>query len=99
MTVFFPGDLDEALQLRALHPTATPIAGGTDVCVQWPERVARPGEDWLDLSGVPELRGLRWQGLKVLDVATTAPSGACPRRLAFETPARSLDEPTYQVGS
>lgn len=60
MTVHLPRDLDEALDLRARHPRATPIAGGTDLGVHWPERMASGPGDWLDLSGVEELRGLRW---------------------------------------
>ena len=34
MTVYLPHDLDEALDLRARCPEATPIAGGTDLIVQ-----------------------------------------------------------------
>jgi CO/xanthine dehydrogenase FAD-binding subunit len=60
VTVFFPRDLDEALDLRATYPEATPIAGGTDLCVHWPHRVAEIPGDWLDLSGVAELRTHRW---------------------------------------
>jgi CO/xanthine dehydrogenase FAD-binding subunit len=60
VTVFLPRDLDEALDLRAQHPEATPIAGGTDLGVHWPARVAEEPGDWLDLSGVSELRFRRW---------------------------------------
>ena len=60
MTVFLPRDLDEALVLRANHPEATPIAGGTDLCVHWPQRIAESSGDWLDLSGVSELRSHQW---------------------------------------
>jgi len=72
VTVLFPRDLDEALDLRASHPQATPIAGGTDLCVHWPEWIAdRPGE-WLDLSAVPELRTHRWtESELVLGAGTT----------------------------
>lgn len=60
MNVYFPRDLAEALELRADHPEATPVAGGTDLGVHWQSRVlAQPG-DWLDLSGVAELRSTRW---------------------------------------
>ena len=60
MTVYQPRDLDEALDLRADHPEATPIAGGTDLCVHWPQRFADAPGDWLDLSGVSELRSCQW---------------------------------------
>lgn len=60
MTVYLPRDLDEALALRAEHPEACAIAGGTDLGVHWPERVVEDPRDWLDLSGVGELRGVSW---------------------------------------
>lgn len=60
MTVHLPGDLDEALDVRARHPEAVPIAGGTDLGVHWPQRMAAGTGHWLDLSGIQELRGLRW---------------------------------------
>ncbi len=60
MTVYSPRDLDEALDLRARHPKATPIAGGTDLGVRWPQRIAGDPADWLDLSGVAELRTHTW---------------------------------------
>ena len=71
MTVFFPRDLDEALDLRATYPEATPIAGGTDLCVHWPHRVAEIPGDWLDLSGVAELRTHRWTDDELVLGATT----------------------------
>lgn len=72
MTVFLPGDLAEALRLRESHPNAIPIAGGTDLCVHWPQRVLEPSTDWLDLSGVAELRFLRWTDEElVIGPATT----------------------------
>jgi len=60
VTVHLPRDLDEALELRADHPEATPIAGGTDLCVHWPQRIADAPGDWLDLSGVSEIRSHQW---------------------------------------
>jgi len=72
VTVLFPRDLDEALDLRARYPGAKPIAGGTDACVHWPARVAEAPGVWLDLSGVSELRSLRWTDDElVLGAATT----------------------------
>ena len=60
MKVLLPRDLDEALELRSRHQDAVPIAGGTDLCVHWPERVAHGTRSWLDLSAVPQLRGHEW---------------------------------------
>ena len=60
MTIHLPRDLEEALDLRARFPDAIPIAGGTDLGVHWPQRMARAPGDWLDLSGVAELRAHHW---------------------------------------
>jgi carbon-monoxide dehydrogenase small subunit/xanthine dehydrogenase small subunit len=55
-----PATLDEALGLYAQAPEAVPMAGGTDLLVCWPEHVDRREQTYLDLSGVSELRALRW---------------------------------------
>jgi CO/xanthine dehydrogenase FAD-binding subunit len=49
-----PATLDEALELRAAHPDATPLAGGTDLMVELNFDKARPPAI-LDLTRVPEL--------------------------------------------
>ena len=51
-----PRSLDEALQLKAAHPAARPIAGGTDVLVDLNFDRARP-DHVLNLNEVAELRG------------------------------------------
>ena len=56
MDVHRPRTLDEALRLRAEHPDARPIQGGTDVMVELNFGHSRPPA-LLDLSEVPELRG------------------------------------------
>lgn len=72
MTVYLPRDLDEALDLRARHPAAKPIAGGTDMGVHWPQRVLEDGLEWLDLSGVEGLRTVEWtEGELILGAGTT----------------------------
>jgi len=58
MDVFVPSSLDEALETRAAHPEATPLAGGTDLMVDVNSRRIRP-EALLDLSRVDELK--TWQ--------------------------------------
>ncbi|UCG74508.1 MAG: FAD binding domain-containing protein [Gemmatimonadota bacterium] len=60
MTVLLPGSLDEALQAMASHPTALPVAGGTDLLVHWPQRPELHRQTFVDLSAVQELRPLRW---------------------------------------
>ncbi|MGB3437886.1 MAG: xanthine dehydrogenase family protein subunit M [Actinophytocola sp.] len=52
-----PSTLDEALAVKAEHPDAVPIAGGTDVMVELNFDVRRPAA-LLDLGGVAELS--RW---------------------------------------
>ena len=55
MDVFTPHSLDEALETRAAHPEATPVAGGTDLMVDVNSRRVRP-RALLDLSRVDELK-------------------------------------------
>jgi CO/xanthine dehydrogenase FAD-binding subunit len=50
-----PASLQEALELRAAHPGATALAGGTDLMVELNFDKARPPAI-LDLTRVPELR-------------------------------------------
>ena len=54
MEVLRPTALAEALEARAAHPEALPIAGGTDVMVELNFDKARPPAI-LDLTAVPEL--------------------------------------------
>jgi CO/xanthine dehydrogenase FAD-binding subunit len=56
MDVLTPRSLDEALRLKAEHPEAVPIQGGTDVMVELNFDRARP-EALLNLNEVAELRG------------------------------------------
>lgn len=55
MQAFAPSTLDEALEVRAAHPDAVPVAGGTDLMVEVNARRLRPAA-LLDLSRVEELR-------------------------------------------
>jgi CO/xanthine dehydrogenase FAD-binding subunit len=55
--VLTPRNLEEALVLRAAHPDARPLAGGTDLMV--PFAAGRlPDRQFLNLWGVDELRGI-----------------------------------------
>ncbi|MBA3842156.1 MAG: FAD binding domain-containing protein [Actinobacteria bacterium] len=60
MDVLTPRSLDEALQLKAEHPDAWPIQGGTDVMVALNFDRGRPAT-MLNLNEVQELRGW-WRG-------------------------------------
>jgi len=55
MEVFLPRSLEEALELKAEHPDAVPVAGGTDLWVAVNFGRARP-PGLLDLSRVGELK-------------------------------------------
>jgi CO/xanthine dehydrogenase FAD-binding subunit len=55
MDVLRPSSLGEALALKAKRPEAAPIAGGTDLMVEWQAGRPRPAAV-LDLSRLPELR-------------------------------------------
>jgi CO/xanthine dehydrogenase FAD-binding subunit len=58
MDVFLPRTLDEALDIKAAHPEALPIAGGTDVMVELNFDRRRP-DGIVDVSRLPEL--LEWR--------------------------------------
>jgi CO/xanthine dehydrogenase FAD-binding subunit len=55
MEILRPDSLSEALEMKAAHPGARPIAGGTDLMVELNFDRTRPGEI-IDLARVPELR-------------------------------------------
>ena len=96
MEVFTPRSLEEALDLKAAHPDAVPIHGGTDVMVALNFDRARP-DALLNLNEVAELRGSsRANGTLRLGAGLTyteAMSGA----VAEELPA--LAEASRTVGS
>jgi CO/xanthine dehydrogenase FAD-binding subunit len=58
MDVLMPRTLPEALELKAGHPNAVPIAGGTDLMVDLNFGRIRPPA-FLDISRLPELRTWR----------------------------------------
>src|SRR3954469_6174151 len=55
MEILHPDTLDEALEMKAAHPDARPIAGGTDLMVELNFDRTRP-EAIIDLGRVAELR-------------------------------------------
>ncbi len=94
MEAYLPTTLAEALELRAAHPEAVPIAGGTDLMVEINFDLARP-EAILDVSRLPELRTWRIDdGLVVLGAGVTY------ARIQRELPQlRALAEASRSVGS
>jgi CO/xanthine dehydrogenase FAD-binding subunit len=96
MEVLTPRDLGEALELKARHPDALPIQGGTDVMVAVNFDRARP-EAMLNLNEVRELRGWsRENGALRLGSALTY-AEAMSGELAGLLPA--LAEASRTVGS
>jgi CO/xanthine dehydrogenase FAD-binding subunit len=60
VNVLLPATMPEALDLLANDATAVPMAGGTDLLVQWPVRVEAHERTYVDLSRLDPLRPLRW---------------------------------------
>jgi CO/xanthine dehydrogenase FAD-binding subunit len=96
MEVVTPRSLEEALRLRAEHPAAVPIQGGTDLMVELNFDHARP-DVLLNLNEVAELRGwAREDGTLVLGAGLTYAEAAAGE-LAAALPA--LAEASRTVGS
>jgi CO/xanthine dehydrogenase FAD-binding subunit len=96
MEVLTPRSLEEALQLRAEHPGAVPIEGGTDVMVELNFDWARP-EVLLNLNEVPELKGWSRENGSVRLGAGLTYDEAMQAPLAETLPA--LAEASRTVGS
>jgi CO/xanthine dehydrogenase FAD-binding subunit len=94
--VLSPTSLDEALRLRADHPGAMPIQGGTDVMVTLNFDRARP-DVLLNLNEVAELRGWSRENGKVRLGAGLTYTDAMDGQLAEALPA--LAEASRTVGS
>src|SRR5437879_4963956 len=72
MSVLLPTTLPEALSYLSDEPDAVPMAGGTDLLVHWPGRLADHERTYLDLSHVAELRPTTWTDRRlVLGALTT----------------------------
>jgi CO/xanthine dehydrogenase FAD-binding subunit len=61
MRLLLPEARAQALAALAATPEAVPVAGGTDLFVHWPTRVGEHDGTYLDLSGLDDLAGLRWE--------------------------------------
>ncbi len=96
MEVLTPRTLEEALRLRAEHPGAVPIEGGTDVMVELNFDWARP-EVLLNLNEVSELKGWSRENGSVRLGAGLTYDEAMQSPLAEMLPA--LAEASRTVGS
>lgn len=94
MEVVRPVSLDEALEVKARHPHAVPVAGGTDLMVDLARGRARP-DLMLDLSRVAQLRELdRADGMLLLGAGVTY-----SRMIAELAPFVALVQAARTVGS
>ena len=96
MDVLTPRSLEDALRLKAEHPGALPIQGGTDVMVALNFDRARP-ETLLNLNEVEELRGWSRENGSLRLGAGLTYAEAMHRDLAELLPA--LAEASRTVGS
>lgn len=60
MKLLQPGTTEEALAQLGREQGLVPVAGATDLLVHWPTRSTEHDKRYLDLSGLGELRGIRW---------------------------------------
>lgn len=65
MRVLRPASVEEACEMLARERdeagrAPTPIAGGTDLLVEWPVRIDGWEREYLDLGRINGLRGVRW---------------------------------------
>jgi len=98
MSVLLPTSLPEALAYLSDEPDAIPMAGGTDLLVHWPGRVADHERTYLDLSHVAELRPTRWTDRRlVLGALTTYWDVVRDPKIAAEFPL--LVQAARQVGA
>ena len=94
MDVLRPRTLAEAFAMKAEHPEAVPIAGGTDVMVLMNADLLRP-EVILDVSRLPELGAWRREGDELFVGA-----GVTYARILRELPEmRALAQASRAVGS
>ncbi|MGI9657329.1 MAG: FAD binding domain-containing protein, partial [Gaiellaceae bacterium] len=96
MDVLTPKTLDDALRLKAEHPSAVPIQGGTDTMVELNFDHARP-ETIINLNELAELRGWRQDNGGVWLGAGLTYTEVMQTELATMLPA--LAEASRTVGS
>ncbi len=93
-----PESLAEACELLATHEGAVPIAGGTDLLVDWPQNLEAHDRTYLDLSPLDELKPHKWEDdALVLGALTTYWDVIGDRRAWKELPL--LIDAGRQVGA
>ncbi|MDT0543128.1 MULTISPECIES: xanthine dehydrogenase family protein subunit M [Streptomyces] len=90
-----PASWEEALAAKAAHPTAVPVAGGTDVMVEINFDRRRPSH-LLDLNRIAEL--YEWEtGAETVRLGASVPYTRIIERLGAELPALAIA--AHTVGS
>ncbi len=96
--MLFPADVATACEMLADHGDAVPMAGGTDLLVNWPERIEQRTVTFVDLWKLDALRTMRWsEGELVLGALATYWDVVMDRRAWAEFPL--LIQAARQVGA
>ena len=99
MTSYYrPGSASEAVTILAGNPEATVIAGGTDLVIDRRLGRADPLAPLVDVTGIDELRGVRWDGDE-LHIGAAAAIGAIEADPAVIVRASALAEAARVLGS
>lgn len=93
-----PGSASEAVTILAANPGATVIAGGTDLVIDRRLGRADPQAPLVDVTGIDELRGVRWDG-DDLHIGAAATIGAIESDPAVIVRASALAEAARVLGS
>ena len=99
MTSYYrPGSVSEAVTTLAANPGATVIAGGTDLVIDRRLGRADPQAPLVDVTGIDELRGVRWDG-DDLHIGAAATISAIESDPAVIVRASALAEAARVLGS
>ena len=99
MTSYYrPGSVSEAVTILAANPGATVIAGGTDLVIDRRLGRADPQAPLVDVTGIDELRGVRWDG-DDLHIGAAATISAIESDPAVIVRASALAEAARVLGS
>lgn len=99
MTSYYrPGSASEVVTILAGNPEATVIAGGTDLVIDRRLGRADPLAPLVDVTGIDELRGVRWDGDE-LHIGAAAAIGAIEADPAVIVRASALAEAARVLGS
>lgn len=99
MTSYYrPGSASEAVTILAGNPEATVIAGGTDLVIDRRLGRADPQAPLVDVTGIDELRGVRWDSDE-LHIGAAAAISAIESDPAVIVRASALAEAARVLGS